>query len=134
MKNHTLTLKQNIFIGSMLFGLFFGAGNLIFPIHLGQTAGANVWLANLGFNYSDWFTIFRHYCNRSIKTNGVFEIASRVSTSYAYIFTIGLYLVIGPFFALPRLATTSFEIAFLHLFHQVLQRYYYQYLVLYSLF
>ena len=49
MKNHTLTLKQNIFIGSMLFGLFFGAGNLIFPIHLGQTAGANVWLANLGF-------------------------------------------------------------------------------------
>ena len=28
---------------------FFGAGNLIFPIHLGQTAGENVWLANLGF-------------------------------------------------------------------------------------
>ena len=26
--------------------------------------------------------------------------------------SIGLYLVIGPFFALPRLATTSFEIAF----------------------
>ena len=33
----------------MLFGLFFGAGNLIFPIHLGQTAGENVWLVNLGF-------------------------------------------------------------------------------------
>ena len=37
MKNK-LTLKENLFIGSMLFGLF-GAGNLIFPIHLGQTAG-----------------------------------------------------------------------------------------------
>ncbi|MCC9084096.1 branched-chain amino acid transport system II carrier protein [Enterococcus faecium] len=24
----------------MLFGLFFGAGNLIFPVHLGQEAGA----------------------------------------------------------------------------------------------
>ena len=33
----------------MLFGLFFGAGNLIFPIHLGQTAGSNVFTANLGF-------------------------------------------------------------------------------------
>ena len=39
MKNK-LTLKENIFIGSMLFGLFFGAGNIIFPIHLGQTAGS----------------------------------------------------------------------------------------------
>ena len=43
-----LSIKESIFIGSMLFGLFFGAGNLIFPIHLGQT-GENVWLANLGF-------------------------------------------------------------------------------------
>ena len=25
-----LTFKENLFIGSMLFGLFFGAGNLIF--------------------------------------------------------------------------------------------------------
>lgn len=48
MKNK-LTLKENIFIGSMLFGLFFGAGNIIFPIHLGQTAGSNVFIANLGF-------------------------------------------------------------------------------------
>ena len=44
-----MTLKENIFIGSMLFGLFFGAGNIIFPIHLGQTAGSNVFIANLGF-------------------------------------------------------------------------------------
>ena len=41
MMKNKLTLKENLFIGSMLFGLFFGAGNLIFPIHLGQTAGAN---------------------------------------------------------------------------------------------
>ncbi|MDU1629092.1 MAG: branched-chain amino acid transport system II carrier protein, partial [Lactococcus lactis] len=32
--------KDYLFIGSMLFGLFFGAGNLIFPIHMGQEAGA----------------------------------------------------------------------------------------------
>ena len=39
MMKQKLSIKENIFIGSMLFGLFFGAGNLIFPIHLGQTAG-----------------------------------------------------------------------------------------------
>ena len=33
----------------MLFGLFFGAGNLIFPIYMGQLAGANMWKAVAGF-------------------------------------------------------------------------------------
>ncbi|TWG66469.1 LIVCS family branched-chain amino acid:cation transporter [Bacillus subtilis J26] len=38
-----------IIIGLMLFALFFGAGNLIFPPMLGQLAGKNVWVANAGF-------------------------------------------------------------------------------------
>ncbi len=29
----SLTKRQYIILGSLLFGLFFGAGNLIFPIH-----------------------------------------------------------------------------------------------------
>ena len=33
-----LTLKENIVVASMLFGLFFGAGNLIFPVSMGQQA------------------------------------------------------------------------------------------------
>lgn len=113
MMKEKLSLKENIFIGSMLFGLFFGAGNLIFPIHLGQAAGSNVFIANLGFLITAIGLPFLGIIAIGIsKTNGVFEIASRVNTKYAYIFTIALYLVIGPFFALPRLATTSFEIAF----------------------
>ncbi|WP_230302465.1 branched-chain amino acid transport system II carrier protein, partial [Peribacillus simplex] len=36
-------------IGLMLFALFFGAGNLIFPPMLGQSAGMNIWSANAGF-------------------------------------------------------------------------------------
>lgn len=112
MKNR-LTIKENIYIGSMLFGLFFGAGNLIFPIHLGQSAGANVLTANLGFLITAIGLPFLGIIAIGVsKTNGLFEISTRVNKTYAYIFTIALYLVIGPFFALPRLATTSFEIAF----------------------
>ena len=33
--NEKLTLRQLTLIGSMLFGMFFGAGNLIFPLILG---------------------------------------------------------------------------------------------------
>lgn len=31
-----LTLQQKILVAGTLFGMFFGAGNLIFPVHLGQ--------------------------------------------------------------------------------------------------
>ena len=34
---------------SMIFALFFGAGNLIFPLHLGQMAGHNWAQAAIGF-------------------------------------------------------------------------------------
>lgn len=37
-----LTFKELIFVASMLFGMFFGAGNLIFPIFMGQLAGHHV--------------------------------------------------------------------------------------------
>ncbi|CAM3113670.1 branched-chain amino acid transport system II carrier protein [Staphylococcus argensis] len=113
MNNHKLSIKETVFIGSMLFGLFFGAGNLIFPIHLGQTAGAHVWPAVIGFLIAAiGFPFLGIIAIGVSKTNGTFEIATRVNKIYAYLFTVALYLVIGPFFALPRLATTSYEIAF----------------------
>ena len=44
-----LNFRQLIAVASMLFGLFFGAGNLIFPVHMGQLAGANSYVAAIGF-------------------------------------------------------------------------------------
>lgn len=106
-----LQFKDYLTIGSMLFGLFFGAGNLIFPVHMGQEAGSAVFLANLGFLVTGIGLPFLGVIAiGSSQSNGLFDLASKVNKRYAFIFTILLYLVIGPFFALPRLATTSFEI------------------------
>ncbi len=44
-----LSFKEYIYVASMLFGMFFGAGNLIFPVYMGQVAGRNMWAADLGF-------------------------------------------------------------------------------------
>ena len=44
-----LSFKSYAVVGMMLFALFFGAGNLIFPAQLGQYAGTNVWIAIFGF-------------------------------------------------------------------------------------
>ncbi|MBU5369613.1 branched-chain amino acid transport system II carrier protein [Enterococcus avium] len=106
-----LSLKQYIYIGSMLFGLFFGAGNLIFPVNMGQLAGSNIFLANLGFLVTGIGLPFLGIIAIGLsKSEGVLDLASKVGKKYAFVFTFLIYLVIGPFFALPRLATTSFEI------------------------
>ena len=85
------------------------------------------------FNYSSRLSFFRNYRLGISQSNGVFELASRVNRIYAYIFTILLYLVIGPFFALPRLATTSFEIGISPFLSHELQLHYWLFLVSFSL-
>ena len=109
--NKKLKVKDYIFVGSMLFGLFFGAGNLIFPVHMGQLAGQEVFRANIGFLLTGIGLPFLGVIAMGLSNSGsVYELSSRINKPYAKLFTILLYLVIGPFFALPRLATTSYEI------------------------
>ena len=54
-----LTWKEYLVVASLLFGLFFGAGNLIFPLHLGQLAGGHWVPATVGFLVRG---LFYHYC------------------------------------------------------------------------
>ena len=44
-----LNSREYVTVASMLFGMFFGAGNLIFPVYMGQQAGSHVWAAVAGF-------------------------------------------------------------------------------------
>ena len=53
-----LTLRQKILVAGTLFGMFFGAGNLIFPVHLGQMAGQNALPAIIGFIINPLFLFF----------------------------------------------------------------------------
>ena len=43
-----LSFRELLAVGSMLFGLFFGAGNPIFPASMGQLAGGQVLAAPAG--------------------------------------------------------------------------------------
>ncbi|MDO4775328.1 MAG: branched-chain amino acid transport system II carrier protein [Aerococcaceae bacterium] len=106
-----LCKKDYAFIGSMLFGMLFGAGNLIFPVHLGQEAGSAVWWATVGFLISAIGLPFLAIIAMGIsESKSVYHLASRVGHYFAMTFTLLLYLAIGPFFAIPRLATTSYQI------------------------
>ena len=106
-----LSHREYIYVASMLFGMFFGAGNLIFPVHMGQMAGSNIWPAIIGFCVTGVGLPLLGVSALGIsRSNGLFELGSRVSRPYSMFFTCLLYLTIGPFFAIPRCATTSFTV------------------------
>lgn len=105
-----LTFKQKLLVAMTLFGMFFGAGNLIFPVHLGQLAGANVLPAMIGFIITAvGIPILGVAAIGITHSDGLQSLANKVGTGYSYCLTTLLYLTIGPFFAIPRCATTSFS-------------------------
>lgn len=104
-----LSFKQKILVAGTLFGMFFGAGNLIFPVHLGQLAGRNVVPAMIGFIITAvGIPILGVAAIGNTHSDGLQELSSKVGARYGCVFTCLLYLTIGPFFAIPRCATTSF--------------------------
>ncbi|MEN2465422.1 branched-chain amino acid transport system II carrier protein [Ornithinibacillus sp. JPR2-1] len=101
-----------IIIGVMLFALFFGAGNLIFPAQLGQAAGTNMWPAAVGFLLTGvGLPLLGIIAMGFSGSKDLQDLASRVSPIYGVLFTTVLYLTIGPFFAAPRTGAVAFDIA-----------------------
>ncbi len=106
-----LTGKEYIVLASMLFGMFFGAGNLIFPVSMGQQAGAALWPAIVGFCLTGVGIPLLGIAAMGIsRSEGLFDMCRRVGKPYGYFFTCLLYLAIGPLFAIPRTATVSFSV------------------------
>ncbi|MBA4536153.1 branched-chain amino acid transport system II carrier protein [Bacillus aquiflavi] len=103
-----LSKKDMLFISLMLFSLFFGAGNLIFPPFLGQSAGTSLWASMAGFILSAVGLPILGVVAVA-KANGLHSLASRVHPLFAAIFTFIIYLAIGPFLGIPRAGSLAFE-------------------------
>lgn len=98
-------------VGLMLFALFFGAGNLIFPALLGQQAGMNWVAATVGFLLTGaGLPLLGVVAIGLSGERDVRALASRAHPVFGLLFAFALYLTIGPFFALPRTATVSYEV------------------------
>ena len=107
---NTLRGKRLLFVGFTLFSMFFGAGNLIFPPFLGAQAGTDTWPAMAGFALSAiGFPILGVVA--VARSGGLEHLAGRVHPRFAQVFTFLIYLAIGPCLAIPRTASTSFEMA-----------------------
>jgi LIVCS family branched-chain amino acid:cation transporter len=94
--------------GIALFAMFFGAGNLVFPLMLGSQAGHHligVWLAfilaGVGLPFLGVFTI-------TLFKGDYWTFFSPLGKTLAFTVITFLILIIGPLFATPRTETVTF--------------------------
>ena len=95
----------------MLFSMFFGAGNLIFPPMLGAHAGAGFLPALVGFLATGVALPVLTMVAVAITGNDVFDLARRVGPGFGLVFTVLVYISIGCAYALPRTAVVSYSAA-----------------------
>ena len=100
-----------IAIGLMLFALFFGAGNIIFPPFLGQHAGTNTIPAIIGFLITGCGLPLLGVVTVCFSGKNLQDIAGRVAPWYGIFMVAAISLTIGPFFAIPRTCSTSYEMS-----------------------
>ncbi|MBO2534245.1 branched-chain amino acid transport system II carrier protein [Rummeliibacillus suwonensis] len=110
MQNQHLSLWEKISVGFMLFALFLGAGNIIFPPLLGQQSGDHFVLAIIGFLITGVGLPLLGVITVAKSGGELQDMAGRISPLFGVIFTAIVYLAIGPFFALPRTGTVSYEL------------------------
>nr|WP_298476259.1 branched-chain amino acid transport system II carrier protein [uncultured Oribacterium sp.] len=105
------SLKEIVLVSSMFFGMLFGAGNLIFPVSMGQRAGVEVFVATLGFCITGvGLPLLSVLALSSSNSASVTDMAKLVGKKFSIFFTTALYLCIGPLFAIPRTATVPFQV------------------------
>ncbi|WPK12433.1 branched-chain amino acid transport system II carrier protein [Lysinibacillus louembei] len=102
--------RENLVVGFMLFALFLGAGNIIFPPLLGQQAGEHIIIAMIGFLITGVGLPLIGVITVAKSGGDLHELSSKVNPLFGLIFTSIIYLSIGPFFAIPRTAAVSYEI------------------------
>ncbi|CAM2852438.1 branched-chain amino acid transport system II carrier protein [Hathewaya histolytica] len=111
----TLKLSEVISIGLMLFAVFFGAGNVIFPPLLGQEAGTKVWSAVTGFIVSDVGLALVTIIAITLSGGSFDKLANKVSPKFSKVISIIVYLTIGPLCVIPRTGAVSYEMSALPL-------------------
>ena len=103
--------KKDVFaLGFMIFALFFGAGNLIFPPELGALAGTQFFPAILGFIVTGVGLPLTGLIAVAWVGGGISTLARPLPKFVGALLTFALYVAIGPFFGIPRTSVVTYEL------------------------
>ncbi|CAH2761299.1 branched-chain amino acid transport system II carrier protein [Erysipelothrix amsterdamensis] len=103
-----LSKSQLLSVSLMLFSMFFGAGNLIFPTMIGYLAGTHKWIGIFAFSITAVLLPILALVAVS-KQDGFLSLANKVHPCFALIFPTILYLLSGPLLSVPRAGIMPFE-------------------------
>lgn len=106
-----LPVSKQWALGFMVFALFLGAGNIIFPPSAGLAAGKMVVWAAFGFLVTAVGLPLVTLIAVAKAGGGLSRLTTPLGHTAGFIMAITVYLAIGPLFATPRTAVVSFEMA-----------------------
>lgn len=95
--------------GLALFAMYFGAGNLIFPVMIGIEAGGSLTPAITGFIITGVILPVLGMVAAATAPEGVEQIADRIGHRPGVVFTIIIFLSTGVAYAIPRVASVAYE-------------------------
>lgn len=95
-------------IAFLIYSIYFGAGNLIFPIKVGYRVGPELWSAMTGFILAAVAlpALVLWACARV--DGGFDKVTQALPKPFALVLAVSLYLIIGPFLGLPRFAGVAY--------------------------
>jgi LIVCS family branched-chain amino acid:cation transporter len=94
--------------GLALFAMFFGAGNIVFPLFLGANAGQHIGVTALGFLLTGVGVPFLGLIAASLYQGNYHEFFGRLGKIPGFLFISFLMIIIGPLVAMPRTEATTF--------------------------
>ncbi len=108
-------VKRIIIIGFALFSMFFGAGNIIFPLYIGANSGENILISSIGFIISGVGVPFLALIATAQYKGDYWQFFSRLGTFPAFIIISLLIIVIGPVSAMPRTSLITYNSVYKYL-------------------
>jgi len=91
--------------GLALFAMFFGAGNLIFPILIGKTVGNHAWYAIFGLGLTAVLVPFLGLAAMVFFKGNTNRFFGRLGKIPGFFLLLILQLILGPLGVIPRLIT-----------------------------
>lgn len=102
-------VKCAIATGLAFFAMFFGAGNIIFPLKVGAFAGQHVTEALIAFIISGVGVPFLGLFAVSLYGGNYWKFFNRLGRPLAFIVVTFLIMIVGPLCAAPRTEVISFN-------------------------
>jgi branched-chain amino acid:cation transporter, LIVCS family len=102
--------------GLALFSMFFGAGNLIFPLLIGKSVGSNIWFAITGLGLTAVIMPFLGLIAMVLFQADTRHFFGRIGKVPGLLLFLLLQLLLGPFGVIPRLVTLMHAMAKPYLF------------------